>query len=742
MLLALSGLYCAVFLLFFFITNGMPFVMDANESYSSIVHAQSLSEYGISASFGLADEAYGFSRDAHPYVHSHQGNFPRLFAWLIYELGAKDVISQVAITTLTIGLGSFILLYKFIKNITNEALALVVCAIFLTDYVFFVQWQYVTYRVWYTFVFFSQFQLIEYYVRSNKKSTLFFIFINTALFCYGELIFSAFLGIFSLLWIVYRGRASLKLILLCSIAMAAGLVFSISILFIQGIAYLGINNFLLDIVYTFGARNSFDSNAISFGTIAEFYRDNHVVFWENVQSRDSFLSVPVFFKSIFGPFIEIYSPIVFSTFVFICAFALVSSSIASKIIIEVKRLCARIQKFSFLDNVLRYCLAGAGSSVYVTACVDFLSTLYGTVPSLILTIYLAFVATIVTILMANSSLSISLRYVAASIVFYFASIALTLINIGSYKDMWIYSHGFFTVIIYPVAILIAAAGMSWFDFKSTYRNCNDGSEPTANTTLINALWFIGLGTISYAIVFYLSPGYLFSGYTVRFAPFYVFVLDIALGTLLYMCILLVLVSFTRRSNVLARWILALFNILIIVLWFNQQYANIMLFQPGYYDVLSKLNQYPYKNASFIVNTYAAPVAVQTGKWAYIDPVLSRAQIVTVASGKRLLGDKRYLWLADKESNPNYRRPDYYICMIPQDLANRLAIIKDGYAMGCLDFPLVKFASNSHGPESGISLVDYDKRGQKFGLVSWAIVKFNWGSDLGDGLVWQEDQQAR
>src|SRR4051794_37372773 len=51
-------------------TNSMPYVMDNNESFSSLTHAENMFSFGIDRDFGLTDEAYGPSSVAHPYVYT------------------------------------------------------------------------------------------------------------------------------------------------------------------------------------------------------------------------------------------------------------------------------------------------------------------------------------------------------------------------------------------------------------------------------------------------------------------------------------------------------------------------------------------------------------------------------------------------------------------------------------------------------------------------------------------------
>ncbi len=96
--------------------DGLPYVTDNNETFSSLNHAHNLWTFDFFRSFGLADEAASPDPAAHPVVHSHQGNFPRLFAFLIYVLGARSAESQILVTTLTIGVASVLMAYSFFRR--------------------------------------------------------------------------------------------------------------------------------------------------------------------------------------------------------------------------------------------------------------------------------------------------------------------------------------------------------------------------------------------------------------------------------------------------------------------------------------------------------------------------------------------------------------------------------------------------------------------------------------------------
>ena len=59
--------------------------------------------------------------------------------------------------------------------------------------------------------------------------------------------------------------------------------------------------------------------------------------------------------------------------------------------------------------------------------------------------------------------------------------------------------------------------------------------------------------------------------------------------------------------------------------------------------------------------------------------------------------------------------------------------------GCLDLPLVELALNSRYSNRELRVMDYDKLGvQQTGAASWAIIKFDWGGRLGNGLLWKGD----
>jgi hypothetical protein len=127
-------------------TGGVPYVTDGNESFSMLIHASNLYHFPLSQTFGLTDEAMSPDPAAHPYVYTHQGNFPRVFSFVLYVLGARSVESQIVITTFTVGLLSLFLIYHFFTTISSTGSPW--RRVGVPDRLPAVRWQVNTYRVW------------------------------------------------------------------------------------------------------------------------------------------------------------------------------------------------------------------------------------------------------------------------------------------------------------------------------------------------------------------------------------------------------------------------------------------------------------------------------------------------------------------------------------------------------------------------------------------------------------------
>jgi hypothetical protein len=157
-------------------------------------------------------------------------------------------------------------------------------------------------------------------------------------------------------------------------------------------------------------------------------------------------------------------------------------------------------------------------------------------------------------------------------------------------------------------------------------------------------------------------------------------------------------------------------------WATTQATYIKWIPADEYDFLTLLDKPPFKGASFVVNNYAAPVAVTTGQWAYYDPIFGYLRLEKIDGESRLVRDFRYLWLADR-SNPAYLEPAFFLCVIPQDMGTALRPgMRD--LNGCTNLPLVRDAGKAIPGLLSTTLVAHDKSGRD----RWAIIRLDWHRD--------------
>lgn len=313
--LGLLVLYALIYGVLLYVTRGMPYVMDNNESFSSLWHAGNLYKYPLSDSLGLTDESYGTSALSHPYVYTHQGNFPRLFAYAIYVLGARTIESQIVVTTFTVGVIATLMAYKFFARISCALLALLCCFVFMTDYLLIGQWQVVTYRVWHEFFVFSS--LLSVLAVSNSGRTSRALIIgNFACLFYFEFVFVAFVTASSLLFALYihwrRSRRLVEFLFL----LAIGASVAIAALATQLIAYLGWSDFVRDAYFTVVARNRFLHDPLLLQKMGEFFDSRNIVFWYNLEDGAKFRTLPYFLASFFYYEFQVHTPF-FSLLIFI-----------------------------------------------------------------------------------------------------------------------------------------------------------------------------------------------------------------------------------------------------------------------------------------------------------------------------------------------------------------------------------------------------------------------------------------
>jgi hypothetical protein len=284
--------FCSIVFSLLFYCHFLPFGTDNNETFSSILHAKNMYLHGIGTTYGLTSETTS-PIDAVQFVYTHQGNFPRFYALLLYTLGARSAEAQILITTLTIGLASILFAHIYMERRVSALFAFIFCSVLITDYVMSLQWLVNTWRVWHFFFFFSTLLLAHAFAESagRRSKTVLncgLLLINFACLFYFELIFAMFIAIFFglyLAFLLWRQPARLMLGLAVS---GIGSVLAISLLLIQIILYLGWQDFLSDLYYTFFSRNAAPTELPAFRELViAFMREHNIVFWDNFTSANS-----------------------------------------------------------------------------------------------------------------------------------------------------------------------------------------------------------------------------------------------------------------------------------------------------------------------------------------------------------------------------------------------------------------------------------------------------------------------
>ena len=870
-----AALLCLGYLLFYgwllARSDWFPYVMDNNESFSSLWHATNLYHFGLERTFGLTDEAYGLAPEAHPYVYTHQGNFPRLFALLLYAAGARTVEAQIVLTTFTVGLAALLLAFTFLSRLTgNRAFAALACAILFTDYVLVAQWQVVTYRVWHAFFAFAVFLCVDRLERDRSFGAWLLLAFTAACLFYFELIFAAFLAAAAGLYVLFRNTKRPGTVVLAGTALGAGGLLSVFVLCVQIVLYMGWDNFLRDVQYTFVARNLFSDDGNELADLGEFMVSNRIVFWYNFVDASAFRNPLSLLTSVTHYEMQIHSPHLVLLLVLpatICALMVAREGRATRAVRWSQDAAARLLPHVFVSAHLAHrwwlgdfgwaqviSLALIGALLYYVreahgargrhAPLAGLAVLVGILPSLVE--YM--------IKLIRSDLGQMGPYVWMGALTYFALAGLCVLAVdraaagapagnvvvrqqtepADAVGLAFFGSTFlvFLLVLWspfglgarPKGKLLSFAWATWTEvllaavvavvvYLIVIRNRSAGrgaerlmpresllpglqiaisvnlaativmvvnallynpdyellgreithfvlpeplprllvvlaillahgvaqmgyarlrADPVRNVVMPVAV-FLAAGYVAYAIVFFLSPGYVVSGYRDRLAPFTVFFTDVMVALGIYLIYrLAVSLAGWRGLQLPQRWGVAA-GMLVMLQWANIQAAFITFMPPDRLGILKTLAQPPYRGASFVSNTYAAPIAAFTGKWAYFDHVLMQADIEVRDGVQRLKTSDRYLWLADRDRNPEYRRPQYFLCLSPHSLAtvsHHLDLSKSNGAgdAGCGRLGIVRYALAGRSdilPRAELIAMDTAGR-RNYGHESWAILKLDWG----------------
>ncbi len=725
--------FIAVSTALFVMGDGIPYVTDNNETFSSLNHAYNLWHFDFFRSYGLADEAASPYAAAHPVVHTHQGNFPRLFAFLIYVLGARSAESQILVTTLTIGVASVLMAYTFFRHLAGALFATVVMLVFVTDYLMFAQWQVNTYRVWHTFFFFGALLCVHGYAAWRPKNwALATFFLYVGLF-YWELVFAVFTALtaaFYTLW-VYRRRW--LAIIASGFVQSAGAVCGLAIVVTQLVLYLGWGGFLQDLTLTLTARNYAPDDQQFLQTLRAFYENRNIAFFYNLQSDAGYKGAVAFLHSVFTYVMQVPTPILSLLTIILASAALLSNpGLIGPRDARDMTLSARLGSRSALTlgTFVLFLGISDGGSALIGAPWQGMSGglkllliqgVFCAMAAIAAAWGLSVVAQRMSLSGAPPSLGRSLR----------AGVYLFVLGIFVVDQSWLYGRGMsvlwqniLTPVSGPVAQLavIASAALGALIIL-TGRAAMLGRWYVVPARILP---FLICGALAFLVVYKLSAGYLHTGYLYRLCPLPVFFSEPAIGLGLFTTLVSFMTLFRRAQAPLNRPVFiagaaaaAASALVFIWGWSFVQIKYAMLLPPNQFAWVKALEPPHLDGEGILSHTYATPFGIVARTWAYMRPPGGPM----VPADEKTASENLYVWLADRHSNKKYWRPDFYVCFLQVPTLNSLsANLTEDY--GCSDLDIVERATYEFddGSDPKPEIIARDPVGDR-----WAILRLKWRS---------------
>ena len=727
---ALALLYVVYYAWLLVAGHGMPYVMDGNESFSTLWHAYNLFHFDFAQSVGLTDESFSPHAAAHPYLYTHQGNFPRLFGFVIYALGARTIVSQVVATAAIVGSATMFLAYRYFARIGGPRCAAIYCALLMTDYVLYAQWHVVTLRVWCGFFVFALFLALESAEGRHQGRVHAALFLIGLGLFYDELAFAAMLAAAGLVYVALAYWRRPLVAVRALAAFAAGGFTALAILFAQLSLHFSVGVVLKDLDYTYLARN-FASNLAAREAVRSFFEAQHIVFWPQYVNGGLYRNLKDFILSLSRYDLQVYTP------VFCLAMLLLLAGWALGARRSAGAAAEAMRETSSSDHALSpgrratdlLLLANLAAALFFLLCAIMLGSgvfgLYPAAPIPGVPARFSHAAAAVVAAAAIAALAGALAIVRGITGSWWAvtrmkpSAALRLVILlgltaaALHWQRLLYEGGgggelaalWMLPLATPWARLSArlgvAAALALGIFLAVRGECRPaagcGSEGFARIR-----HFVVAGFAGYALVYWLSPGIVLSGFQWRYAPFVVFFLC-ALPAAAFEVLAHVAgrarAAWRERAAGEAAIGVGAAGLLLAgaAYWANVQVSYARLLPPDHGAVFRMLAEPPYLGRRFVSNAYTAPLTAFTGEWGYADTVIGRGGVTLTAEGYVRHRDMRsYLWFADRDRNADYASPDFYACFVQQMFASaalRRVAAQHGWqpAGGCSTQPLIAAA---------------------------------------------------
>ncbi len=758
--------YLGLYGLFLGVTQGLPYVCDNNESFSALWHAHNLYHFPFGDSFGVTDEASSPHQEAHPFVHTHQGNFPRLFAWVLYALHARSVQSQIVITTLTIGLGTILLGFHLFARWVSPLFALIAMIFLMTDYVMFMQWQVVTYRVWHGFLVFASLASVEH-AREGRRLWSFLTVLIFASTFYYEIVFALFVTVTTCVFALFILWSDKRVFARIAALSAGGAMLGASALLVQLVLYMGFDATVQDITYTIRARQFTTSETGADEELVSFFEKHKIVFFHNFENGTIFQSPQVLVHQTLIHHFGAYSPLNWiPVFMVVGGFFcgrgldllggrwtipkehlllgpeanrpylyyvrwislgfLISILFLTSYYFAKKTLGMHVDKSSSSLQAIHDVIFDSPGNWYLTLHIGALALSCSAFGSFVPR-YSPFV--IMTRALLASALTLAVSYASIRMNMHSSGITIAL------ASSW---YSLFCLLVLNVGASIVGC---------TFVLGGQLALPNVSAkTNLRLLAFLGAGAIGYLAICALFGGYVLSGYLARRLSFFLYFTNILFAIAAYLLIHFAISTY--RTGTIPRELVASISKHAIVqfvlcrvkaigvvarvsiwswAWVELQLIHFQHLPPDQRSFLSELSETPYAGKTFVCTSYPAPIAWMTRQWALFDPYFKPGNVQLGESGYLIQRNMRdYVWLADGASNSAYLRPDYHVSVDYQNLSREMERIKRGalrkpvQSERIMQKSAVMAGLNSASPLHH-RLVSFDETG----LNRWAIAELDW-----------------
>jgi hypothetical protein len=700
--------------------DGIPYVMDNNETFSALNHAHNLWTFDFFRSFGLTDEAVSPDPAAHPFVHTHQGNFPRLLAFLLYALGARSVESHVWITTLTVGTASVLMGYIFFRRLGGKLLATIAILLLMTDYLMFAQWQVNTYRVWQGFLLFAALNSVHGLSEWGRWRWALATTSTYAALFYGELVFAAFVSFTVGLYTIWTYRRAPRLVVMGGLVQGAGASLGLGALILQLVLHLGWQDFLTDLQLTLTARNYAPDRAELIAKLTQFYGPRNILFLYNIQPEERFLGFIASLRLLFRFMLQTPTPLLSLLGVGMAAASLFADSrrpgprdvtailpgvSASSVAVLVPGL------FVFLMSI------AAGNAVVglpFSGLVEVKKVILIALACMLLAIALAVLLRICTrsISISGAPPGVSRCVRASLFLFCFGLMIMVQSELYDQEAAILWWQRLTPFPIWIAKVIVCGIAFTGCILILTGRRAILGRWHDVPSSLFP---FFASGALAYMVVYKLSSGYVFTGYLNRLCPFLIFHVDalIALGLFTAITIPLTLIGRTDFNRLLTKAVATVSTLVALAFvggWIFVQIRSMQLFPPDRLAFVRHLNDPDFRGRGLISNTYAAPFSYFANAWGYTETnplALGTASLSSQSTSYRIF----QIWLADRLTNPAYLRPALYVCF--NALSSMQALIWETARSG---------VPCSHRVPSNATILARDSEHDR-----WAILRLEWTS---------------